>query len=123
MVICDINQKLLDDFSQKNGSDKVLVLKSDITSESDLDELFTQAESKFGTFDSIINSAGVIDKFNPAGTMETSEWNRCIAVNLTAPMMITKRAVNGFLKDQKKGSIVNIASVASFKGFANGERT
>lgn len=29
--------------------------------------------------------------------------------------------MNGFLKADKKGSIVNIASVASFKGFANGE--
>lgn len=120
MVICDINQSLLDDFSKKNSSDKVLAIKSDITSETELDDLFAQAEKKFGTFDYIINSAGVIDKFNPAGTMPRSEWDRCIAVNLTAPMSITKRAVNGFLKDNKKGSIVNIASVASFKGFANG---
>ncbi|KAI5370847.1 putative short-chain dehydrogenase/reductase SDR, NAD(P)-binding domain superfamily [Septoria linicola] len=120
VVICDINQSLLDDFSKKNSSEKVLAIKSDVTSESELDDLFAQAEKKFGTFDYIINSAGVIDKFNPAGTMPRSEWDRCIAVNLTAPMSITKRAVNGFLKDNKKGSIVNIASVASFKGFANG---
>ncbi|PPJ50193.1 hypothetical protein CBER1_05217 [Cercospora berteroae] len=120
VVMCDINDKLLDEFQQKNGSDKVLALKSDITSEADLDELFAQAEKKFGSFDYIVNSAGVIDKFNPAGAMELPEWNRCIAVNLTAPMMITKRAVNAFQRDSKKGSIVNIASVASFKGFANG---
>lgn len=120
VVVCDINHQLLDDFSEKNSSPKVLALKSDITSETDLDELFKQTEAKFGTFDYIVNSAGVMDKFNPAGTMERAEWDRCIAVNLTAPMSIIKRAVNGFLRDNKKGSIVNIASVASFKGFANG---
>lgn len=97
-----------------------LAVECNITSEKDLDELFKQAEEKFGAFDYVINSAGIIDKFTAAGDIEVEDWNRVMAVNLTAPTFITKRAVNGFLKAEKKGAIVNIASVASFKGFANG---
>ena len=52
--------------------------------------------------------------------MERSTWDKVIAVNLTAPMSIIKRGVNSMLRAQVKGSIVNIASVAAFKGFANG---
>lgn len=61
-----------------------------------------------------------MDQFTPAGEIERAQWDRVIAVNITAPAMITKRAVNGFLKAEKNGCIVNIASVASFKGFAAG---
>lgn len=119
VVVCDINKELLADLKEKH-QDRIFAVETDITSESALDDLFAAAEKEFGAFDYIINSAGVMDKFNPAGDMERPEWDRCIAVNLTAPMSITKRGVNGMLKAGKKGSIVNIASVASFKGFANG---
>ncbi|CAK4031683.1 Bacilysin biosynthesis oxidoreductase [Lecanosticta acicola] len=123
VVICDINRKLLDDFQEKvvlANPDRVLAIESDITSETALDDLFSQAEKKFGAFDWVVNSAGLCDKFDPAGDLERAEYDKIIAVNLTAPTFITKRAVNKFLKNEKKGSIVNIASVASFRGFANG---
>lgn len=123
VVICDINAHLLEDFHAKvttSNPDRVLAVECDITSEAALDDLFAQAEKKFGTFDYVVNSAGLCDKFDPAGDLSRAEWDKIIAVNLTAPTFITKRAVNGFLKSEKKGAIVNIASVAGFKGFANG---
>ncbi|EME89600.1 uncharacterized protein MYCFIDRAFT_111738, partial [Pseudocercospora fijiensis CIRAD86] len=119
VVVCDINKELLADWKAKvesGNSERVLSLETDITSETALDDLFEQAEKRFGHFDYIVNSAG----FDPAGTMDRATWDRCIAINLTAPMSITKRGVNSMLKAQVKGSIVNIASVASFRGFANG---
>ncbi|KXT16867.1 hypothetical protein AC579_6804 [Pseudocercospora musae] len=123
VVVCDINKDLLVDWRERvesANSERVLSIETDITSETALDDLFEHAEKRFGHFDYIINSAGVIDKFDPAGTMDRSTWDKVIAVNLTAPMSITKRGVNSMLKAQVKGSIVNIASVAAFKGFANG---
>ncbi|KAK4508170.1 hypothetical protein PRZ48_001908 [Zasmidium cellare] len=123
VVICDINKDLLADFDEKVGSahsGKTLAVECNITSQDDLDKLFQQAEDKFGAFDIVVNSAGIIDRFTSPGDIELDEWNRVLAVNLTAPTFITKRAVNGFLKSNKKGAILNMASVASFKGFANG---
>ncbi|KAF7189741.1 3-beta-hydroxycholanate 3-dehydrogenase (NAD(+)) 2 [Pseudocercospora fuligena] len=124
VVVCDINKELLADWREKvesANSDRVLSVETDITSETALDDLFEQTEKRFGHFDYVINSAGVIDRFDPAGTMDRSTWDKVIAVNLTAPMSIIKRGVNSMLKAQVKGSIVNIASVAAFKGFANGK--
>lgn len=123
VVVCDINKQLLADFEKDLSTahpDRTLAVECNITSQDDLDKLFKQAEEKFGTFDIVVNCAGIIDRFTPAGDIELEEWDRVLAVNLTAPTFITKRAVNGFLKSDKKGAIVNIASVASFKGFANG---
>lgn len=61
-----------------------------------------------------------MDRFDPAGDMDREMWDRVIAVNLTAPAMITKRAVNGFLKHDTKGVIVNIASIAGTRDFSSG---
>jgi len=123
VVICDINDQLLADFKEKVVSanpERVLAVKCDITSEEALDNLFAEAEKKFGHLDYAVNSAGIMDRFDPAGDVDKAVWDRVFAVNLTAPAMIIKRAVNGFLKAQTKGAVVNIASIAAFTGFASG---
>lgn len=61
-----------------------------------------------------------MDKFDPAGDMERNAWDRVIALNLTAPAMIIKRAVNLMIKTETKGALVNIASIAGTRGFTNG---
>lgn len=123
VVVCDINQKLLADFNEKVSSanpERSLVLETDITSEAALDSLFEQIEAKFDHLDYAINSAGMMDRVDPAGSVDLAVWNRVIALNLTAPTFITKRAVNSMLKAEVKGAIVNIASIAAFKGGSAG---
>lgn len=98
----------------------VLTLKIDVTSDEALDDMFEQAEKMFGQVDYVVNSCGIMDRFDPAGDTDRALWDRVIAINLTAPAMVTKRAVNGMLKHGLKGAIVNIASTSSFKGFTAG---
>lgn len=55
-------------------------------------------------------------RFDPVGDIERSLWDRVMAINLTAPFLFSKLAVNHFLKqDPTGGIIVNIASAASVK--------
>lgn len=57
VVICDINKDLLADFNHKvaaKRADRVLAVECNITSEEALDDLFSQAESKFGQFDYVV---------------------------------------------------------------------
>lgn len=124
IVICDINQTLIDDFNEKVSKaypERTLVLNADITSEAALDDLFAKAKSTFGGLDYVVNSAGIMDTFGPAGEVDKQILERVLAVNLMAPMMITKRAVNEWSASGKKGSIVNIASVAGVRGFCGGK--
>lgn len=123
VVICDINAKLLADFNDQVSSanpDRTLAVETDITTEAALDSLFEQIEAKFHHLDYAINNAGIMDRFDPAGSIELDLWNRVIALNLTAPTFVTKRAVASMLKAEVKGAIVNIASIAAFKGGASG---
>lgn len=98
------------------------MVECDITKDEALDDLFQQAEKTFSKIDCVINSAGVMDVFDPAGDLDPKMWDRVISINLTAPVMITKRAVNHMLKNDIKGSIVNIASIAAFRGFSSGNQ-
>ncbi|KAF1827889.1 NAD(P)-binding protein [Dissoconium aciculare CBS 342.82] len=124
VVTCDINAELLADFTAKVTSaypEKTLAVQCDITSEAALDELFAQIETKFGKLDYVVNSAGIMDRFDPAGTIDRALFERVLAVNLIAPTMISKRAINLMQKHQiQGGAIVNIASIAAFKGGAAG---
>lgn len=124
VAVCDINDELIADYRDKVCSahpEATLVVKADVTSEAGLDELFAQVEKRFGGLDAVVNNAAIIDRFDPTGTMDLETWNRVIAINLTAPAFVIKRAVNAFAKHGTKGgAIVNIASLAALRGFTCG---
>lgn len=123
VVVCDINKELIAEFQEKvaaASAERTLVLESNITVEAAQDALFQQASDRFGQLDFVCNSAGVMDDFSPAGDMSRGMWDKVIAVNLTAPTMITQRAVQHMMEKDVKGSIVNIASIAGVRGFTAG---
>ena len=124
VVVCDIKKDLLDDFREKVSSaypDRTLAVECNVTSEPAVDDLFAQIAKQFKHLDYVVNCAGVMDKFAPVGDVEKELWDKVIATNLTAPMMVTKRAVNMMLEAKVQGAIVNIASTAGFRGFYAGE--
>lgn len=123
VVVCDINKQRIADFKENISPaypECTLVLECDITDDSQIDKMFEEAEQMFGKVNYVINNAGMMDRFDPVGEMERTAWDRVIALNLTAPAMVTKRAVNHMIKNEVKGSIVNIASIAGTRGFTNG---
>jgi NAD(P)-dependent dehydrogenase (short-subunit alcohol dehydrogenase family) len=123
IVAIDINDGLINEFQktfEQAAPGRILAVQGDITNDETIRSLFEKAEITFGHVDIVINSAGIMDRFDPAGAISREEWDRVIAVNLTAPMMITQQAIAGFLKHDVKGIIVNITSIAGFRGFANG---
>jgi NAD(P)-dependent dehydrogenase (short-subunit alcohol dehydrogenase family) len=73
-----------------------------------------------GGIDALLNVAGVMDTNASADTVTDEMWDKCIAVNLTAPVKLM-RAVLGVMKERGGGgSIVNVASRAGMSGAAAG---
>lgn len=123
VVTCDINKELIADFKENVAThhpDRTLILEANLTDDAAQDDLFKQAIEKYGQVDFVVNSAGVMDDFAPAGEMSRALWDKVIAVNLTAPTMITQRAVKHMQDKKIQGSIVNIASIAGVRGFTAG---
>ncbi len=65
--------------------------------------------------DALINNAGIAI-IKPFESLSLDEWNRTVAVNLTAPFLLTQK----LSRNMKAGAcIVNILSIAAKTGFPN----
>ncbi|WP_231568405.1 SDR family NAD(P)-dependent oxidoreductase [Novosphingobium malaysiense] len=73
------------------------------------------AVGEFGRLDALCNVAGIIVAAH-AHEMLLADWNRVIAVNLTAPFLLARAAIPHLIASG--GAIVNVASSAAFVGEA-----
>jgi len=124
VVLVDINTTRLaackDELSAVH-SDRVLALEVNITDEPSVERMMKEVVGKFKRLDVLVNNAGIMDHFDPVGELERAMWDRVIAVNLTAPMLTSKLAVNQMLAQEPTGgAILNVGSTSSLKGFAAG---
>lgn len=80
-------------------------------------ELVEAAERAFGTVDIVVNNA-VIRHFSPLETFKVEDWDRALAVNLSAAFHATRLVLPG-MRRRDFGRIVNISSVYGLFGTVN----
>ena len=98
---------------------KTLTIAADVTKPDQVAAMIQKIKERFGRLDVVVNNAGV----NPLKVwdeLDLDSWKRTIEVNLTGVFVVCK-AVLDVMREQKKGSIVNIASVAAFIGRGNAD--
>ncbi|KAH8706981.1 hypothetical protein GQ44DRAFT_716118 [Phaeosphaeriaceae sp. PMI808] len=93
--------------------------QANLTEPRAVDEAVSRCHQQFGRVDVLVNCAGVSDGWSSADTLHDDEWESVMAINLTVPIRLMK-AVLPFMKDQKSGSIVNVASRAGISGASSG---
>jgi 3-oxoacyl-[acyl-carrier protein] reductase len=92
-----------------NGS----VLLFDITSENAAETIAEHLLKHHGGVDAVIHNAGVT-RDKTLGRMSAEQWEQAVNVNLTAVTTITKRLLQGVLRDH--GRVVCLSSVAGIAG-------
>lgn len=117
VVVSDINlesaSQVVREIEEKGGI--AIAVQVNVASEEDVQRLFDAATSNFGTVDILINNAGIMDNFVPAGDLTDDLWERVFAINTTGPMRTTRKALSIFT-EKKAGVIVNIASAGGLFG-------
>lgn len=118
VVIVDINiERLKAAETELSFHGDVFALAVDITDEDAVKGMFFATFERFAQVDIVVNNAGITDRFDGVATLEKSLWDKVIAVNLTAPYLVSKHAIDHFLsKDPSQGVIINIASVGGLAG-------
>lgn len=124
VAVCDVHTERLASVEEewsKSYADKFLTKKTDVTDEASVQALVEDTVAKFGRLDILVNSAGIMDGFEPAGACSKEKWDRVLNVNLNGPFLGTKAAIAQFEKQEPDCSvIINIGSIASVHGFKAG---
>jgi len=93
---------------------KTLALGCDVRSPEQVRDVVQQTISQFGRIDILINNAGT-SWGAPVEEMRLEHWNKVIETNLTGTFLFSQ-AVGKVMVPQRRGKILNIASVAGIHG-------
>jgi NAD(P)-dependent dehydrogenase (short-subunit alcohol dehydrogenase family) len=94
---------------------RVLVHATDLSVPDNSAGAVAAAVAEFGRLDALCNVAGIIVLCN-AHEMRVADYERTIAVNLSAPFYLMQAAIPHLL--QAQGAVVNVTSSAAFVGEA-----
>jgi NAD(P)-dependent dehydrogenase (short-subunit alcohol dehydrogenase family) len=94
---------------------EALVLKLDVTDQSQIDAAIKAAEKQFGGIDVLANNAG-IGYFAAVEESEEKEVRRMFEINVFGMGRMIQAALPG-MRQRRKGFIVNISSVAGLRSF------
>ncbi len=120
LVIAEINWESAQEKAlllEKIGRE-ALPIKVDVSKTNEVKQMVEQALEKFERLDILVNNAGILGPYFPVEEYPEELWDQVISVNLKGTFLCCK-AVIPIMKKQKKGSIVNIASVAGKEGNIN----
>ena len=92
-------------------------LIGDITDEALIAQAVSLVTERWARVDVLVNNAG-ISFIAPAETVEASAFRRVLEVNLVSPFVLS-RAFGSMMLSQRKGSIVNVASIAGLVGVSD----
>ncbi|MCB2294636.1 3-oxoacyl-[acyl-carrier-protein] reductase [Clostridium algoriphilum] len=95
---------------------KVLAVKADISSYSDVENMMKKCMDEFGAIDILVNNAG-ITKDGLLMRMKEEDFDSVIDINLKGAFNCTKH-VSAIMLKQRSGRVINISSVTGLTGNA-----
>lgn len=110
VVGLDLTVASLDDLAQ----DALQCFEVNVLQEERVNEVFKQIFDKYGRIDGLVNALGIAQSATPLEQVTMDEWDRLMNVNVKS-LFITTKAVVPYMKQQRKGSIVTIASISAVR--------
>jgi 3-hydroxybutyrate dehydrogenase len=92
-------------------------IRADLSQETEIQAMMKDIFGRFGHLDIVVNNA-VVRSFAPVENFASADWNRALAVNLSAPFHIIRLALPG-MKQRGFGRIVNMSSIYASRATEN----
>jgi len=118
MALCDVQADWLAETAGKVAAlgRRAECIAVDVSKAVQVQAAVEQAEKTFGRIDILVNNAGITrDTF--LVRMSEEDWDQVLDINLKGAFLFTKAAARGMMK-QRRGAIVNVASVIGLIGNA-----
>lgn len=116
VIAVDVHEQRLAALMQEYGDGSCVPVTGDLVAATTIDRVLQACD---GSVDLLANVAGIMDGFLPPAEVDDATWERVLAVNLTAPMRLT-RAVLPSMLAKGAGAIVNVSSESGFRASAAG---
>jgi NAD(P)-dependent dehydrogenase (short-subunit alcohol dehydrogenase family) len=119
IAIADMKSAITDDAMDaiKKENPKAIFIECDVSVFVQVQTAIEKVVSTFGSLDIALNNAGIGGESNKVGDMTEQAWLKVIGVNLNGVFNCMKHELSQMAK-QKKGVIVNMASILGKVGFA-----
>lgn len=104
---------------KKSYATNAMAIQADMSSENDVLRMIGTIEEKLGPVNVLVNNAAYCPS-GPITSYSVQEWEKTFAVNVTGMFVASRELVKRWLESGTKGSIVNIASQAAFRGSTTG---
>ncbi|WP_102346579.1 SDR family NAD(P)-dependent oxidoreductase [Bacillus sp. Marseille-P3661] len=101
---------------------KSMLVQGDVSIKSDVEAMVAHIKENFGRIDVLMNNAGSMVKRARLEDIDEELWDRIMDVNLKSVFLVTK-AVFPMMKEQGKGKIINVTSIAARNGGGYGSIT
>lgn len=94
---------------------KAITVGGDLAEPEVTGRLLAEVERQLGAVDVLVANAGIISAPVGVGDITLADWDRMLAVNLTAPFLLAQRVFGGMC-ERGRGRIVFVSSVAAYTG-------
>lgn len=110
VILCRSGADETIDIITKEGG-KAYFIKTDVTSENDVDNAFKEILKRSGSIDIVFNNAGICMH---QSTLDAAieEFRKVVDVNLTGEFIVARAAGKIMIEKGIKGSIINMASMS-----------
>lgn len=118
VLLADFNgdgaKEVSDTLNAEGGTSEAI--KVDVSKNDDVSNMFDKAVELYGTVDILVNNAGIMDGMEPVGEISDERWDKIFDVNTKGVMRGMRKAVNYWLDNDKKGTIINTISTGGLNG-------
>lgn len=110
VIALDLSTNNLEDLQHE----RLQVFETNVLDEVNIQKIFSDVYEKYGKIDGLVNALGIAQAATPVEEVSLEEWDKLLNVNVKS-LFITSKAVVPFMKQQKKGSIITIASISAVR--------
>src|SRR5690348_15712948 len=116
VFVCDIDTAALKAIAKEIPG--LIARPCDMARRAEIERMVPDAVAALGGLDVLINNAAISGMTLPVADYPPDNWDKVLAVNLTAMFDVTRLAIP-HLKQSQSGVVINMSSVAGRFGFRN----
>ena len=114
VVVCDVDAQALEALPTELAQGAMIC---DVADREQVAAWFEHGERTLGGLDCLVNNAGIAGPTGGVDAIDPSDWDRCLAVNLTGQFNCARLAIP-LLRRSGNASMLNLSSLAGRMGFA-----